>query len=267
MGQQPNRQQRRDAARAERERRAAAAATRQRQRRALLAAVAVTATAVVAIAVALGSSSDGDRARGDVPASPHGAHAPAAAALLDGIPQDGTLLGQPDAPVTLVEFADLQCPFCGQFAVDAIPGLVRDYVRPGKVKLELRLLTFLGAESMRAAQLASAAALQGLGWQYADLFFNNQGQEGSGYVTEDFLREIGDGVDGLDVDRAFEQSTGSEADALIKRAAAAAETLGVSSTPSFFVRRGGGRLEEVQVSELSAEAIGAKLDELLAGDR
>ena len=242
--------------REERERRAEEEerAARRKQRWGLLAGVAFAAIAVVVVLAVVSGGDDSPDGLGD------GSSLNAAAEvneLFAGIPQDGVTVGEPDAPLTLVEFADLQCPFCGQFAVDAIPGLVRDYVRPGKVKLELRLLTFLGAESMRAAQLASAAALQGLGWQYADLFFNNQGQEGSGYVTEDFLREIGDGVDGLDVDRAFEQSTGSEADALIKRAAAAAETLGVSSTPSFFVRRGGGRHQYVKVSELSAEAIGA----------
>jgi hypothetical protein len=55
--------------------------------------------------------------------------------LLGGIPQHGNVLGNPDAPVTVVEFADLQCPYCRMWALDTFPTVVREYVRPGKVKL------------------------------------------------------------------------------------------------------------------------------------
>lgn len=261
-----SRQEEKQRRRAQREQRAQqqAEADRRKQRLWLLGGVAVAAIAVVAVLALVSGGDDSPDGLGD------GSTLNAAAEvneLFAGIPQDGITLGEPDAPVTLVEFADLQCPFCAQFAVDALPEIVDDYVRPGRVKLDLRLLTFLGPDSMRAAQVTYAAALQGYGWQYADLFFNNQGQEGSGYASEDFLREIGEGVEGLDVDLALEQSTGAEADELIKQAQSAAQTLGVESTPSFFVRRGGRPLEEIQVSELSAAAIGAELDRLLDGGR
>jgi len=59
-------------------------------------------------------------------------------AMLAGIPQRGNVLGSPKAPVTLVEYADLQCPYCATFAVDVLPYLLDDYVRTGKVKLEFR---------------------------------------------------------------------------------------------------------------------------------
>ena len=64
--------------------------------------------------------------------------------LLEGIPQDGTALGRPDAPVTLVEYADLQCPYCAQWARGAFPRLVRDYVRTGKLRIEFRGLVLIG---------------------------------------------------------------------------------------------------------------------------
>jgi protein-disulfide isomerase len=237
---------------------------RRGQRLWLLAGVVVAAAVVVGVLALASGGDDGPDGLGD------GSSLTGAAEvnrLFEGIPQQGIAVGDPDAPVTVVEFADLQCPFCAQFARDALPELVRRYVRTGEVRLELRLLTFIGPESMRAAQLASAAALQDRGWQFADLFFANQGQEGSGYVTEEFLREVAEGVDGLDVDRAFEQSTGPAAARLIDQAEAAAGTLGVESTPSFFARRTGGSFEPLAVAELTADAVAAEIDRVRSGGR
>ena len=77
-----------------------------------------------------------------------------------GIPQDGLSLGDPDAPVTLVEFADLQCPFCAEWAREALPVYVDDYVRTGQMRIEFRPLTFIGNESESAAEIAIAAGEQ-----------------------------------------------------------------------------------------------------------
>ena len=63
------------------------------------------------------------------------AGAAATAKLFRGIPQKLNVLGNPNAPVTMIEFADLQCPFCRDYALDALPAIVQEYVRPGKVKL------------------------------------------------------------------------------------------------------------------------------------
>src|ERR687895_662573 len=65
------------------------------------------------------------------------------------------------APVTLVEFVDLQCPYCREFAVDAFPALVEKYVRTGKVRIELRGLAFLGPDSERGLRAGFAAGRQG----------------------------------------------------------------------------------------------------------
>ena len=61
-----------------------------------------------------------------------------------GIPQAGVVLGDPNAPVTLVEWADLQCPFCREWSTAAFPALVHDYVRTGKLQIVFRGLAFLG---------------------------------------------------------------------------------------------------------------------------
>src|SRR5207244_3995111 len=62
--------------------------------------------------------------------------------LLKGIPQHGNVLGRPAAPTTLVEYVDLQCPFCQEFETQAMPALIKLYVRTGKTKVELRPVAF-----------------------------------------------------------------------------------------------------------------------------
>jgi protein-disulfide isomerase len=94
-------------------------------------------------------------------------------ALFSGIPQDGVTLGRPSAPVAMVEFADLQCPFCRDYSLDALPALVKDYVATGKVKMEFRDISIIGPDSTAAARAAGAAALQDKLWQFADLFYRN----------------------------------------------------------------------------------------------
>ena len=77
--------------------------------------------------------------------------------MLAGIPQSGIYLGNPAAPVPLVEFADLQCPFCREYTLQTLPQLVQDYVRTGKVRMEFRNLSFLGKDSVTAGRAAAAA--------------------------------------------------------------------------------------------------------------
>ena len=109
---------------------------------------------------------------------------------LRGIPQSGISLGSPDAPVTMVEFADLQCPFCAEYHRNVFPTLLKRYVRTGKLRLELRLLRFLGPDSDRLARVAAAAAAQNRMWQFVGLAYQRQGAENSGYATDDFINTL-----------------------------------------------------------------------------
>ena len=172
-----------------------------------------------------------------------------------GIPQQGTLLGDPKAPATLVEFADLQCPFCAQYALDALPGVLSEWVRPGRLRLDLRLVSIIGPDSRTAARVAGAAALQNRLWPFAELFFLNQGTENSGYVTDSVLRAVATATPGLDAGKALAARGSGAVTAQLTRAQQSAAKLGVKSTPSFFLVRPDRAPVELHPTALTAQAL------------
>jgi protein-disulfide isomerase len=183
--------------------------------------------------------------------------------LLQGIPQHGNVLGSPKAPVTMVEFADLQCPFCATYAVDALPTVVRDYVRPGKVKLVFNGMTFIGHDSKTVLRTAYAASLQGKLWNVVDLLYKNQGAENSGWVSDPLLRAVGDAVPGLDTQKMLAAATSTEVDQALAAGDEQAQQASVSQTPTFFAGRTGTTLHLLRISSLDPAPFRAALDPLL----
>jgi protein-disulfide isomerase len=154
---------------------------------------------------------------------------------LAGIPQRGMVLGEPTAPVTLVEFGDLQCPACKVVADEIVPEVIEAKVRGGEAKLEFRNYTILGEESEEAAAAALAAGEQGRGWNFVELFYRNQGFEGSGYVTDEFMRAIAAAAGVADIARWDRDRRSGRLLAAVERVNAEARRLGLDSTPSFAV--------------------------------
>jgi protein-disulfide isomerase len=238
---------------ARREAERAQAAREARRRRAWrLGAVATVAAVAVVIAVAV-SSSGGST---EPPQDTGGADA---TALFRGIPERTGVLGDPDAPLTVTEFVDLQCPFCAQVSTTTLPTIVSDYVRSGKVKLEARTLHFLGPDSTVAAQVAAGAERQGKLWPFLEVFYANQGQENSGYVTDEFLRRIATAA-GVDADAALAQADGAFAQRRLDRANAEGSKLGVDSTPTLVVSGNGRAPHVLDADPLDPQSVSAALD-------
>lgn len=230
-----------------------------RQRAWMLGASAVVAAAVVIVAIAIGRAGGG---AGTTTGTPEGQAA--VRALLAGIPQHGIRLGDPRAPVTVTEFADLQCPYCGQNARDALPTVIRRYVRPGRVQLVFRNLAFLGKDSLAAARMAAAAARQNRMWQFVDLVYRNMGEENGGWVNDAYLRRIAVAA-GLDAPRAFADRNGPAVTARLAEAKAAARAAKVPSTPAFLVSRPGRAPKLVTDSGADLGPLTGPIDDALSG--
>jgi len=223
--------------------------------------VVVLATVVVVGAIVVSGNGADDETPVAPPATAGSTPAEDVAALYEGIPQKGMRLGKAD--VTLVEIADLQCPFCAQYSVTALPAIVEDYVRTGKVAYELRLRSFLGRDSVRAAGAAAEAARENLMFQFADHFYRNQGPENSDYADAGFMREIAGQVEGLDVEKVVAAADDPLSYPAVERNEMFARKIGSTGTPDFYLRRNG-ELTPLDVQGTAPEDYAAALDAALA---
>jgi protein-disulfide isomerase len=244
----PTRKERREQARAERKAvEAAHQASAQRRRLLQLGGViGVVAMIIVLILLATGGSSSAPKLKSTQTGSSV-PHATEVQAQFAGIPQQGIELGNPKAPVTLQEFADLQCPFCRQYTISALPTLVNNYVRTGKLRMEFHNFDIIGPDSFKASKMAQAAGQQNLLWNFADLFYNDQQAENSGYVTDQFLTQIASGVTGLNVSKALSERFSPAIEGKVNNdnqlarvyASQYANVPGFNGTPSFLLYKTG----------------------------
>lgn len=188
-----------------------------------------------------------------------------AADLIAGIPQTGTVLGSPDATVTLLQYEDLQCPVCRQYTEDVFPTIIDEYVKPGKVKIDFRGLAFLGEDSVKALRVALAAANQNKLWDVVEAFYRNQGQENTGWVTDKKIDEVLAEVPGLDAAKVLADAKASKITDEISKLSTEASGRKVQGTPWFFIGIGKKEPYEIQPTELTPEAFRPALDSALQG--
>jgi protein-disulfide isomerase len=226
----------------------------------LIAAGSAAIVIVVLVAASLllrgGDDSDSATPTTTSPTSP--------SALLDGIPQDRAILGAEDATVTLIQFEDLQCPVCKRYQEEGFPGIVEEYVRPGKVKLRFVGLAFIGPDSEKALLHVLAAGEQGKLWQFADELYADQGAENSGWVTDELLEQLA-GELGLDWETLQADADGAVTLQQANAMATEAEQRGVPGTPWFYVQVGDGEPYEVRPGSFAIEEFRKILDDALAG--
>ena len=164
---------------------------RQASPRVLLGAAGLLVLIVVGVVVGLMFSGGGNSSATSVPTRGSLTNALDGAAevqqQLKGIPQHGNVLGSPTAPATLVEYVDLQCPYCQQFETQAMPTVIDRYVRTGKAKIEMRPVAFIGPDSQVGRAALIAAGRQNKLFNFAQLLYINQGTENTGWLNDDMV--------------------------------------------------------------------------------
>jgi protein-disulfide isomerase len=147
------------------------------------------------------------------------------------------VMGDPSAPVMVIEYADFQCPFCGKFYMEAGASIRDKYVKSGKVKMVYRDFAFLGPESTAAAEAAECAKDQGKFWSYHDALYTAEiadGEEGNGNLNKTLFMKLAKDV-GMDTGK-FESCIDSKKyAAVVANIVAEAQAAGVNSTPTIFV--------------------------------
>ena len=227
----------------------------------LAAIVAVTVAAGVVAVIATSGGDDDKKASAGSASGPALSGISETKDLFDGIEQKGDTIGKSGAPVTLYEFIDYQCPFCRQFRLTSYPKVVQDSVKSGKLKIVSRSLTFIGPDSEKAARAAAAAGEQNKEASFTQLFYFNQGEENTGYVTDEFIDKLYDTV-GVDKAKAnaFRKSTDSRAGITIARKEG--DQYGVVSTPTFVIGESGGPYEKLDVDIGDDAAMKAAIESL-----
>jgi len=142
--------------------------------------------------------------------------------------------GDPHAPVTIIEFADFQCPYCGRFFAQTEPQIDKTYIQSGKVRFGYFGFAFLGQESNWAAEAVECAADQNKFWEYHDTLYSSQSGENQGTFNKDNLKKFAKDL-GLDNSAFNECLDSGKYTQLIQEESSKASSIGVRSTPTFLI--------------------------------
>lgn len=150
------------------------------------------------------------------------------------VPAEGRTLGDEDAPLTIVEYSDFQCPFCARAASTTTPLIEEEYVASGQVKFMYHYMAFEGQESVWAAEAAECANDQGMFWEYRDTLWENQQGQNRGAFAIDNLKRFAEEL-GLDTETFNECLDSHKHEQLVVEETQEAGRDGVHSTPTFVI--------------------------------
>jgi len=144
------------------------------------------------------------------------------------------VLGNPNAPLILVEFGDYQCHFCNVYFQDTEHKIIKNYVNTGKVKILFKDFTIIGPDSLSAAHIAHCAGEQGKFWEYHDILYNNWNGENNGWASKQNLLKFANEID-LDIEKLMDCDRNNKYKSIIDSSNNDARMLGITGTPAFFV--------------------------------
>ena len=154
------------------------------------------------------------------------------------------ILGDPDAPITLVEFGDYQCHYCNVFFETTENDIIKNYVETGKVKIIFKDYNIIGEDSVKASQGAHCANDQGMFWEYHDTLYSNWTGENNGWASGTNLTNFAEEI-GLDMNEWTECMIQKKYAQTILSSNEDARALGLTGTPAFFVIDSEGKVSKL----------------------
>ena len=154
------------------------------------------------------------------------------------------ILGDPDAPITLVEFGDYQCHYCNVFFQSIEKDIVKNYVDTGKVKIIFKDYNIIGEDSVKASQGAHCANDQGLFWEYHDILYSNWTGENNGWASSENLAIFAQQI-GLNMNKWSECMNKGSHSQIILKSNDDARTLQLTGTPAFFIINSEGEVSKL----------------------
>ena len=145
------------------------------------------------------------------------------------------VLGNPDAPVTIVEFGDYQCPFCKRWNENTKPAIKQNLIDTGKASLVYVDFAIIGPDSVKIHAGSYCAADQGLYWEYHDFAYANQGHENDGWANSENVKLLASGIQGLDTESFNECLDSKKYEQRVQDNRKIASDTGARSTPSFII--------------------------------
>ena len=177
-------------------------------------------------------------------------------ALFEGATLNGDTVGNPDAPVEIVEYLDVQCPFCKTASEEIFPTLL-EQANDGQIKVVARPITVIGPASTLGARGAAAAAEQDQAWPFIEAMFKNQAAENAGWVTEELMRNVATDL-GLDVE-AWDAALAGSSEQAVNETQRLAQGDGVTGVPFFKVNGPNGSRD---VAQADVSLLNAAIDEV-----
>jgi protein-disulfide isomerase len=165
--------------------------------------------------------------------------APDAYNLFKGIPQHGLTLGSPNAPATLTEYIDLQCPVCRDFETTELPTIVPKYVRTGQLNIKMQPWSIRGPDSNRGQAATIAASLQNRAFPFSEMLYYNQGTENTGWLNDTMVQTAASSVDGLKPAQVLSDAGSSQTKSIVNSVDATAAANGFNATPTLLLNHKG----------------------------
>ena len=148
--------------------------------------------------------------------------------------QGSTILGNPNAEITIVEFGDYQCTFCYKFHDETMKKINQEYIKTANVNFIYKDFPLNGEQSILASEASYCAQKQNKFWEYHDTLYNNWGGENTGWITENILQEFARDV-GLNLDEFSQCLKNSEFRQKVLDNEQFAREIGINATPSFLI--------------------------------